>query len=67
MKRLASLLLRALALLVAVTPALVHFFITAPWLIAHGSSAAFDLAIAGWIVVVLWGGALWRSIYGDRK
>lgn len=30
-----------------------HYRWTSPWLVAHGSSKAFDMAVGGWVLLLL--------------
>ena len=55
----------ACILLVALLPSACHFAFTGPWLIAHGSSSAFDMCVGLGVCNVVAGFSIW--VAGMRK
>ena len=59
---------RAIVLFFGFLPALVHYFVTAPWLLSFGTYAGNDLTVAGWLVCAYWlTGVILVPLDADRE
>lgn len=44
-----------------------HALVTAPWLLQHHSSAAFEMMVAGWMIIALAWFLLWPRKEKDER